>query len=231
HFQRVNNSEMLSRASLGDVLRVARKASRSVRLSCALGRQRDASYDRLVNNSKRSFGEMLSRASLGDVLRVARKASRSVRLSCALGRQRDASYDRLVNNSKRSFGEMLSRASLGDVLRVARKASRSVRLSCALGRQRDAFYHPGQGGSLDQLHRFSSGKFAGLLGELTGTNDDSARCAFGGDYPVEFPRHLDSDFIHSPIFTLNEKMLAILSQDQVNSAIGPASACLCHPVA
>jgi len=45
---------MLSRASLGDnlviqftafrrkVLRVARKASRSVRLSCALGRQRDA---------------------------------------------------------------------------------------------------------------------------------------------------------------------------------------------
>ena len=50
------------------VLRVARKASRSVRLSCALGRQRDASYDRLVNNSKRSFGEMLSRASLGDNL-------------------------------------------------------------------------------------------------------------------------------------------------------------------
>ena len=33
---------MLFRASLGDVLRVARKASRSVRLSCALGRQRDA---------------------------------------------------------------------------------------------------------------------------------------------------------------------------------------------
>jgi len=45
---------MLSRASLGDnlviqftafrrkVLRVARKASRSIRLSCALGRQRDA---------------------------------------------------------------------------------------------------------------------------------------------------------------------------------------------
>src|SRR5208283_714309 len=63
---------------------------------------RSSSYDRLVNNSKRSFGEMLSRASLGDnlviqftafrrkVLRVARKASRSVRLSCALGRQRDA---------------------------------------------------------------------------------------------------------------------------------------------
>jgi hypothetical protein len=35
---------MLSRASLGDVLRVARKASRSVRLSCALDRQRDALY-------------------------------------------------------------------------------------------------------------------------------------------------------------------------------------------
>jgi len=34
--------EMLSRASVGDVLRVARKASRSVRLSCALGCQRDA---------------------------------------------------------------------------------------------------------------------------------------------------------------------------------------------
>src|SRR5208337_5174017 len=51
-----------------------------------------SSYDRLVNNSKRSFGEMLSRASLGDVLRVARKASRSVRLSCALDRQRDALY-------------------------------------------------------------------------------------------------------------------------------------------
>src|SRR5208283_1892211 len=60
------------------------------------------SYDRLVNNSKRSLAEMLSRASLGDnlviqftafrrkVLRVARKAYRSVRLSCALGRQRDA---------------------------------------------------------------------------------------------------------------------------------------------
>src|SRR5208283_2798211 len=49
-----------------------------------------SSYDRLVNNNKRSFGEMLCRASLGDVLRVARKAYRSVRLSCALGRQRDA---------------------------------------------------------------------------------------------------------------------------------------------
>src|SRR5208283_2193215 len=84
-----------------------------------------SSYDRLVNNSKRSFGEMLFRASLGDVLRAARKASRSVRLSCALGRQRDALYDRLVNNSKRSFGEMLFRASLGDVLRAARKAPRS----------------------------------------------------------------------------------------------------------
>ena len=70
--------------------------------SARRGRQPDASYDRLVNNSKRSFGEMLSRAPLGDnlviqitafrrkVLRVARKASRSVRLSCALGRQRDA---------------------------------------------------------------------------------------------------------------------------------------------
>ena len=33
------------------------------------------SYDRLVNNSKRSFGEMFSRASLGDVLRVARRAT------------------------------------------------------------------------------------------------------------------------------------------------------------
>ena len=33
---------MLSRASLSDVLRVARKASRSVHLSCALGLQRDA---------------------------------------------------------------------------------------------------------------------------------------------------------------------------------------------
>src|SRR5208283_2987810 len=49
-----------------------------------------SSYDRIVNNSKRSFREMLSRASLGDVLRVARKASRSVRLSRALSRQRDA---------------------------------------------------------------------------------------------------------------------------------------------
>src|SRR5208283_190144 len=33
---------MLSRPSLSDALRVARKASRSVRLSCALGRQRGA---------------------------------------------------------------------------------------------------------------------------------------------------------------------------------------------
>ena len=33
------------------------------------------SYDRLVNNTKRSFGETLSRTSLSDVLRVARKAT------------------------------------------------------------------------------------------------------------------------------------------------------------
>ena len=49
-----------------------------------------ASYERLVNNTKRSFGEVLSRLSISDLLRVARKAYRLVRLSYALGPQRDA---------------------------------------------------------------------------------------------------------------------------------------------
>src|SRR5208337_2854475 len=70
--------------------RVTRRASPKGPETGQRSLRRTSSSDRLVNNSKRSFGEILSRASLGDVLRVARKASRSVRLTCALGRQRDA---------------------------------------------------------------------------------------------------------------------------------------------
>src|SRR5208337_4329531 len=51
---------------------------------------RSSSYDRLVNNTKRSFGETLSRASLSDVHRGARKADRSKCLSSALGTVREA---------------------------------------------------------------------------------------------------------------------------------------------
>ena len=64
-----------------------------------------SSYDRLVNNTKRSFGETPSRASLSDNLviqftafrrkvhRGARKADRSKCLSSALGTLREAFYE------------------------------------------------------------------------------------------------------------------------------------------
>lgn len=73
---------------------------------------------------------------------------------------------------------------------------------------------------LDEVNRFPSGEGLGLLGEESRGDDYCPLGALRRHHPEGLSHHLDPNLVDLPMFTLDNEIVPVLSEDQVHSPIG-----------